>query len=300
MSWPENELEPVETYLFQGENVRIGKYDCHRNHECFAATESISDNMFVLAMRPVWIRRQSRNFRYVGPGNILLHRAGCTIERKRSTANRDLAYWFAVRDTLFEEALSAHGHTKHAPRRAVLAPPALQQMFACTFQDLRCGGVFALEVESGVLSLLDEVCRSIGDNRAATTDYVVRPTARAKAKRLIDNAKAYIDENLCEDLDLDIIAREIGLSPFYLCRLFKSTCGITIHEYKIRQRLARVVNELVRGNGSDLTRIALDTGFSSHSHLTRSFARRYGITPSGFRRRQRRSPSPSLGSSMLT
>ncbi len=287
VSWPENELEPVETYLFQGENVRIGKFDCHKNHECFAVTESISDNMFVLAMRPVWIRRQTKKFQYVGPGNVLFHAAGCTIERKQCPADRDLAFWFAIRDTIFEEALSTHGYAGHTPRRALLTAPETQLMFASAFQSLRLDDTDALEVEGGVLSLLDEVCRSMRECRAITTHHVVRPTARAKARRLIDNAKAYIDENLGEDIDLDNIAREIGVSPYYLCRLFKSMCGFTIHEYKIRQRLAHVVGEIFRGNGRDLARLALDSGFSSHSHLTRTFVRRYGMPPSSFRQQTR-------------
>jgi AraC-like DNA-binding protein len=41
----------------------------------------------------------------------------------------------------------------------------------------------------------------------------------------------------------------------------------------------------------DLARLALDLGFSSHSHFTTAFRRRYGDTPAQARARIRRSSS---------
>jgi AraC-like DNA-binding protein len=45
--------------------------------------------------------------------------------------------------------------------------------------------------------------------------------------------------------------------------------------------------EPLADGAGDLTRIALDLGFSSHSHFTAAFRRHFGLTPSAFAARQR-------------
>jgi AraC-like DNA-binding protein len=49
----------------------------------------------------------------------------------------------------------------------------------------------------------------------------------------------------------------------------------------VQLRLARALIELPHAN--DLTQLALDLGFSSHSHFAASFRRAFGSTPSAFR-----------------
>jgi len=49
-------------------------------------------------------------------------------------------------------------------------------------------------------------------------------------------------------------------------------------QYIIRQRLRRAQHQLA-STRRDITSIALDCGFSSHSHLSASFARHLGCTP---------------------
>jgi AraC-like DNA-binding protein len=41
------------------------------------------------------------------------------------------------------------------------------------------------------------------------------------------------------------------------------------------------------GGESDIARLAVDLGFSNHSHLTTSFRREFGFTPSKWRERQK-------------
>ena len=284
MNWPDNNLQSVERYLYQGDSVRIGKFDCRSDDACFPVSTPIADNMFVLATRPVWIRRRTRSYHYIGPGSILFHPAGCTLERQRGRTEGDTAYWFAVAPQLFEEALSTYGYEDHPPTHALAADPEIQLKLASILQQLRVDRVSAFDIESSVISLLDDICRSLRNSRDMNSQLVVRPSARARARRLVDRAKAHIDDNLADDIDLDNVARQVGLSAYYLCRLFKSACGITIHEYKTRQRLVHVLGELTGGHCTDLARLAMDTGFSSHSHLTRTFTRRYGRPPSFVRR----------------
>ncbi|MDJ0708904.1 MAG: AraC family transcriptional regulator [Woeseiaceae bacterium] len=284
MNWPNNELQPIEQYVYEGDLVRIGRFDCHKDDSYFPVTESVADNMYVLATRALWLRRGTKEFQYVGPGSVLFHPAGCTIERRQAHGDRDLAYWFAVEPATFEEALTRYGYGDEVPCDVLPSDPSTHLRIASILNYV-CDEQFdRLETESRVLSLLDHICHSMRGLRNATCELVVRQQAKHKARRLVDNAKAYINENLTDNNGLSDVAREIGVSSYYLCRLFKSVCGLTVHEYKTRQRLVHVFEALKSGAGEDLAGLALDTGFSSHSHLTRMFARRYGIAPSQFRK----------------
>jgi AraC-like DNA-binding protein len=73
-----------------------------------------------------------------------------------------------------------------------------------------------------------------------------------------------------------------GLPPFRLCRLFRLRAGMTITRYRHSLRLHLALDRL-RHRRLDLTALALDLGFSSHSHFTFVFRRHFGITPSQFR-----------------
>jgi AraC family transcriptional regulator len=55
-----------------------------------------------------------------------------------------------------------------------------------------------------------------------------------------------------------------------------------LYRYQLRLRLARSLDLL--NQYDDLTALALEVGFSSHSHFTAAFRRTYGRTPSAFKR----------------
>jgi AraC-like DNA-binding protein len=78
------------------------------------------------------------------------------------------------------------------------------------------------------------------------------------------------------------IAGEVGVSTTYLAQVFSEQEGIPLYRYHLQLRLARALDLLPKRE--DLTGLALDLGFSSHSHFTSAFRRHYGISPSEFRR----------------
>jgi AraC family transcriptional regulator len=78
------------------------------------------------------------------------------------------------------------------------------------------------------------------------------------------------------------LAKIASLSPFHLCHVFRDLVGISIYEYVLRERLAQAL-DAVLDSDDDLTAIALDSGFASHSHFTARFRRFFGCTPSGLR-----------------
>lgn len=116
------------------------------------------------------------------------------------------------------------------------------------------------------------------------------PTPGQRGPRLTEQAQARLQErihaHLGERITLDDLADLAGMSPHNLLVAFRHAFGTTPAQYVIAQRLRRV-RWLLANTAQDITTIALETGFASHSHLTTAFKRHVGLTPRDFRRRWR-------------
>jgi AraC-like DNA-binding protein len=77
-----------------------------------------------------------------------------------------------------------------------------------------------------------------------------------------------------------------GISPCHLAHVFQDEVGTSVYRYAVRLRLATALNALLDSD-KDITTIALDAGFSSHSHFTARFRAFFGVTPDGLRRTAR-------------
>ena len=95
--------------------------------------------------------------------------------------------------------------------------------------------------------------------------------------------KTYLASRLGERITLDDVARAVYASPFHLARIFQQRTGLPVHRYLTRLRLRASLERLADG-ANDLTALALELGFSSHSHFADAFRREFGRTPSGVRR----------------
>jgi AraC family transcriptional regulator len=95
--------------------------------------------------------------------------------------------------------------------------------------------------------------------------------------------KVYLASHLSDRITLDDVARAVYASPFHLARIFQARTGVPVHRYLTRLRLRASLDRLADG-ATDLTALALELGFSSHSHFTDVFRREFGWTPSDVRR----------------
>jgi AraC family transcriptional regulator len=89
--------------------------------------------------------------------------------------------------------------------------------------------------------------------------------------------------NLDTELSSHVLAKESGYSRVHFVRMFRAATGYTPHNYLLKLRLDRA-RELLASPTLPLTDIALECGFSSHSHLSRVFRQVLGATPSEYRR----------------
>jgi AraC-like DNA-binding protein len=139
-----------------------------------------------------------------------------------------------------------------------------------------------MAMRCGLLRSLDDVTLPVG--RAA-----FRSRTTISRRVLIDRVQRHLRRHEGERIHLAELGRALGASPAYLAELFREVVGIPLYRYQLQMRLTRA-RELL-GTQDDLARLALDLGFSSHSHFTTAFRRRYGDTPAQARARIRRSSS---------
>lgn len=94
-----------------------------------------------------------------------------------------------------------------------------------------------------------------------------------------------LSERLAEGVRLDTLSEACSLSSSAFLRAFRKTMGLAPHQWLLERRVERA-RDLIREGDLPLSEIALSTGFSDQSHLTRAFSRRMGVSPGAWRRTQ--------------
>jgi AraC-like DNA-binding protein len=152
---------------------------------------------------------------------------------------------------------------------------------------LRLAELLAAECENS--ESLDQL---YGDSLAAAlTAGVLRPAGAARPERRsgglapwqLRRITDYIEDHVCDAIQLRGLAAMIGLSQSHFAHAFKASTGMPPHRWQLHARIARAKRLLVDGN-APLARVAIETGFAAQSHFTRVFRRIVGTTPRAWQR----------------
>jgi AraC family transcriptional regulator len=156
-------------------------------------------------------------------------------------------------------------------RRSQYASPTLQKQRARFLHRVTSGDDDVLAAEELLIDLL----------RRAFEPHVRQLEPGAATKKLVERTKIFLEAHASRSLRLMDIARGVGASPAYLTDVFRRVEGIPVHRYLVQLRLAKALVELPHSD--DLTQLALNLGFSSHSHFATVFRQAFDCTPSAFR-----------------
>ncbi|MBO5349659.1 MAG: AraC family transcriptional regulator [Clostridia bacterium] len=94
----------------------------------------------------------------------------------------------------------------------------------------------------------------------------------------LQKAIDYIEDNLENNINFEIVAKEVGMSAFYFHRIFSSVIGISPTTY-IRNRRLTVAAQEISKNNENILDIALKYGFESHEAFSRAFKNFHGVVP---------------------
>jgi AraC-like DNA-binding protein len=101
------------------------------------------------------------------------------------------------------------------------------------------------------------------------------PPLDPRVKRVLRSLPSRLAEE--EDVSLDAVASDVGLSPSRFMHVFTTSVGVPLRPYVLWLRLQRGAGELARGKS--VAHAAHAAGFSDAAHFTRTFRRMIGATP---------------------
>jgi AraC family transcriptional regulator len=276
----------LDVVVFESPLVRVGRWRCPVDHPQFVDSGPTSEAFFVFPREGVWIAHEGREPFVADANTVTYYNEGQAFRRRKLSAHGDQCEWFAVAPEAIADTLAAYEPAAverpdapfpftHGPCNA---DSYLRQRMV--FQHVsREASPDRLFVEEAVLSILGDV------TGLAYAHDPPRARPRPRPRRdfdLIEAARDVIARRFKDDLSLSEVARAAGSSVFHLARIFKVRTGFSLHAYRNQLRLRAALDRL-REPGLDLIDIALDLGFSSHSHFTDTFRRSFGKTPSAVR-----------------
>lgn len=100
---------------------------------------------------------------------------------------------------------------------------------------------------------------------------------------IIQNIKAYIEENLTFSISSALISKTFNYSEKYLGRLFKKKTGFTIKEY-INHRRLKMAQKMLQSSDMPITDIASKVGYNNISYFNRIFKNAFSVSPSQYRK----------------
>lgn len=279
MGWDTERLLPVERPLHRSAECKLVRFDCPSEAAEFRRTGPLNNDVLVFCGTPLWFRCDDGPYRFADTGSFVVHRAGSVVMRRACTVDGDRCEWLGLHPDLFEEALDRSGTNPSAISCPEATDVVLETRRFRLLSALRDGveRFESLSFEEETVALF---LHALGRLARRPSEFGSALTRRQR--RLVTRARIRLSERPGEPLSLAQLADELGCSRFHLCRVFRAATGETLHAYRTRCRLRMALDRLV-GDYRSLTDLALELGFSSHSHFTAAFRRAYGAPPSRLR-----------------
>jgi AraC-like DNA-binding protein len=273
-------LATPDRIIVETPDVCVGEFRCPTTHPLFRNSGPSSHFCFAFPRTAVIIRHG--NGRILADANLAtLYNKGQEYERAAVSPRGDVCEWFGVSPQLLRGLLEARDRrAADDPRRPIRythAPvdPDLYMMQRRVYRRAVHGSVDRLWLEEAVVELTNRVFDAAYGTPAP-------PSAGGRTRELVHEARTLLAQTVTTPLALSDIANALGVSMFHLSRCFRAMTGHTLHEHRSQLRLRASLEGLERDD-RDLVRVALDCGYSSHSHFTAAFRQAFGVPPSRIR-----------------
>jgi len=246
--------------------VRVRYVTCRTKDLGISAIEEPERDSIVMPVRGAFRQHDSRSQEVLADANrALFFAAGRPLRISHPAGGCDDCLVLDVAGEVLRDALnggSLRDAGTHAllPMRAIVSRALLLRRVADP-----------LEVEERALEILASALQ-------AREESLCRKSPHVEAVQL-----AFL-EHPGRKWTLKSAASRVAVSPYHLARLFRAETGLSMHAYLTRARVLRAI-EILFDPDDDVTSIAYELAFSSHSHFTNVFRRLTGITPSDLRRR---------------
>ena len=261
--------------LLESESVALRDVVCGGECKHESTEECAELTYLVFPYRGVYVRHLGGDDAVAEANQVLFFNAdeGYRVSHPLVGGDACLSLW--VTEPVVRELAPKTQLREGAPlafrRQRLRIDARAQVLVALLPHGLRRKAVDTLQAETLVLTL---VRRSLGERTSHAAG------ASAGRQKLVDRAKLALSTDLGRRWTLAEIAREVGVSPVYLTQVFQQVEGMPLYRYHLHLRLARALDLVAERE--DLSGLAQDLGFSSHSHFSAAFRQLYGRSPSEF------------------
>ncbi|MBO5019987.1 MAG: helix-turn-helix transcriptional regulator, partial [Clostridia bacterium] len=140
-------------------------------------------------------------------------------------------------------------------------------------------------------SQFDELIRKFNDTDNCDIDILTsiidmiktdKANSLNKENELIQTITTSILNHLTEDISIEAISKELNVSYYYICHIFKKKYGISVNTFRTQKRLEIAMRQLIESD-EKVAEIALLCGFNNVSYFTEIFTKTIGVSPTVFR-----------------
>lgn len=100
---------------------------------------------------------------------------------------------------------------------------------------------------------------------------------------VVQTAKTYIEKHYREDLTIEVVCKQVGVSEYHFCRLFKKYTGMTLHQYITEFRIEQAKTLLTHSKLS-IKSVGEFVGFENPLTFSRCFDKSMHMTPTAYRK----------------
>lgn len=279
---------PFDTMLYRSPFLRVASFRAEPDQPRFHDSGPTENHIFVFPRTSCIIQHADKAPFLASPSCVTFYNQGQAYTREALGGQGDHCEWFAIEpDTLSEVVQSFDPRAADHPDQPFRFDRGPSDPRSYLLQRLIVRHLTEEErpdplfVEETVLRVFVRVATSAA-KACGMAPVSSSPEAGSRHRELAEAAKIILHRQFREVLSLDEVAREAGSSVFHLSRVFRRQTGITLHAYQAHLRLIAAL-EAVAEPRADLTGVALDLGYSSHSHFTAAFRKAFGVTPSALR-----------------
>lgn len=268
---------------FESPTVRVSRYRCEVAVPGTSDEQSQPWDVIAFPHGRPFVHHGEDGDAIIDPTRLLFLNAGAPYRTSHPFGYGDSGSALVLRRDLLLEAIAVHDpgvwDRPLRPFPVVSAPSAPPVYLAqrLLLRQLEQGeGLDTLAVTETALALAGAVVASLFGTAKARR-------GRNRTEPWVGAVQEVIARHDDRSWHLEDLAALAGVSVYHLCRTFHARTGLTVHRYRNRLRLRAALARLA--GPVDLTELALDLGFSSHSHFTAAFRAEFGIPPSQVRGR---------------
>lgn len=282
--------EPRIRSIFSSPLVEVVDFRCALVETNRVVDDSVPNRSFICFPRRGSFFRHGRGRKdLVDPNHVVFFGAGTRVAISYPRSGGDDSTFFVLSPDLLREVLqSVHppaGDEENPsfPREQVLSDPGTFLRYRLLLDRIEeTDAADTLGIEEMAVDLTRRSL-TLGNGNGAGSDRAPSSATRRFHREQVEHVKNLLAEHFHEDLALGDLARAVASSPYHLARIFKREVGVPIHRYLNRLRLRASVDYLSEWKAG-LTDLALELGYSSHSHFSEAFRREFGLSPSELRR----------------